>query len=75
MIGHVFTALVTSFGLSLFFWAAFHVFVPIPFFIVSTLCAAAGAAAGIAGGRRIWVTGLATAIIRIAAFILATGGQ
>ena len=62
---HLLLALAVSFGLSLAFWAIFGVFVLVPFLVVSTLCALAGLAIGWLAGRRLAVTVLAPASIRI----------
>ena len=71
---HLLLALAVSFGLSLAFWAIFGVFVLVPFLVVSTLCALAGLAIGWLAGRRLAVTLIATAIIRIGIYFAMTAG-
>ena len=70
---HIIVALIVSYAASLAFWAAFGVFAAGPFVVVSTACAFAGAAAGLLAGRRLWATVAATLIIRVAAYLAATG--
>lgn len=72
MLKHFVLALVISFALSVAFWGVFGVFELAPFFIVSLLCAAAGASIGVVFGKRLLVTGIATAVIRVAAFYAVT---
>lgn len=72
MLKHFVLALVISFALSIAFWGVFGVFELAPFFVVSILCAAAGAAIGKLLGDRLLLTGIATAIIRIAVFFAVT---
>ncbi|WP_374762854.1 hypothetical protein [Yunchengibacter salinarum] len=72
MTTHVMVALLVSVGLSLFFWAVLDTFVLMGFLLWSVVAAAAGA---LIGGRlveRLWVTVLATAVIRIAIYGLMT---
>ena len=70
---HLVLAGLVSFGLSTLYWIAFGVFFLWPFLIVSTGCAAAGAAMGLIAGGRLWVTALAVAILRNIVFLAAMG--
>ncbi|MEL7517681.1 MAG: hypothetical protein AAFN48_01860 [Pseudomonadota bacterium] len=70
---HALIAVLVSFGLSIFFWAAFGVFLAVPFLVVSTLCALGGGVVGWVAGKRLWVTAIMTALIRSAVFIAVLG--
>lgn len=70
---HLIPALAISFGLSVLFWAVFHVFAAGPFFFVSVACAIAGALIGYFAGNRLGLTVVATVIVRLAAYLAAGG--
>jgi hypothetical protein len=72
MVRQLIIAFAVSFFLSLAFWAVFGVFALAPFFMVSSLCAILGASIGILAKNKVWITIIATAAIRIAAYALAT---
>lgn len=67
-------AILVSFGLSLFFWLGLGVFSLPGFLVVSSVCALVGAAGGYFAHGNYWVTAGATAIIRVIAYLTATGG-
>ncbi|WP_339748729.1 hypothetical protein [uncultured Maricaulis sp.] len=71
---HLLLAAAVSYGLSGLFWLVLNVFNLQGFIAVSAACALAGALAGWLSGRRLWVTAGATAVIRLVAFFLMTGG-
>lgn len=66
---HAAVGLAVAFGLSVVFWLAFGVFDLAGFLIWSTVYGLAGAAIGYAV-RRIVVTLAATAVLRVAHFVL-----
>ncbi len=67
---HIFAALLVSYGLSLAFWLILHVFNLPGFIFISLACALAGAAAGWLGGQRVWVSIMATFLLRILVYIV-----
>ncbi|PHS24609.1 MAG: hypothetical protein COA84_08935 [Robiginitomaculum sp.] len=71
---HALAALFVSYGLSVFFWLGLGVFNLIGFIIVSALAAAMGLGAGWVMKKRLWVTIMATLVIRIALYVLMTRG-
>lgn len=70
---HVQTATLISFGLSLLYWVAFEIFSLAPYVFISVGCAIGGAAVGLIAGARLWVTALATAILRNGFFLVVLG--
>lgn len=70
---HALLAGLVSFGLSGVFGLAFGVFMLIPFFVVSSACAIVGALIGWVAGKRLWVTALAAALIRVGVFVAVIG--
>ena len=69
---HFTLALCVSYVLSLCFWLVLHVFNLGGFIVISALCAFIGAMVGFLAGRRLWLTGLVTLIVRIVVFMLMT---
>ena len=67
---HLLIAALISFGLSIYAWLGLGVFALIPFLIVSSLCALAGAIIGRwMAGSNIMLTIGATTLIRVAVFV------
>jgi hypothetical protein len=64
-ITHFIVALGIAYGLSVFFWLGLGVFNLVGFIVVSALAAIAGLLVGWFGKQRLWLTGLATALIRL----------
>ena len=73
LLRHTILALALSFALSAAFWLVWGVFVMPGFVIMSLLAAAAGVIIGQLAGQRLWVTALATIIVRLAIYFIATG--
>jgi hypothetical protein len=69
---HAFAALLVSFALSVSFWLIWGVFVLPGFIVMSLLAAAGGLLAGWLAGKRLVITLVATAVIRIAIYVIAT---
>jgi len=70
---HILVALAVSFGLSVIFWLGFGVFVLVGFLLWSVVCAAVGVVIGYFVTRNnIAVTVVATAVIRIAIYLIMT---
>jgi len=70
---HILVALAVSFGLSVIFWLGFGVFVLVGFILWSVVCAAVGVVIGYFLTRNnIAVTVVATAVIRIAIYLIMT---
>ncbi len=74
LITHLVLALITSYGLSVFFWLTLGVFNLIGFIVVSALAAALGLASGMIMQRRLWITVFATLLVRIGLYLLMTRG-
>ena len=74
LLKHSALALIVSFGLSVFFWLALGVFNLQGFWAVSIGCASLGVVFGLVFFRRIWVTGAATAMIRVLVFLVVSTG-
>lgn len=70
---HFGLAFAVSFGLSVFFWLAFDVFILVPFLVVSSACALLAAILGTFLLRRYWVTVVLSALLRCAVFLIAIG--
>jgi len=70
---HFFLAALISFGLSLVFWRAFGGFYPVSLFLISGSCAAIGAMTGWLLGKKLWVTMLAAALLRVIIFVAILG--
>lgn len=71
---HLLVAALVSYGFSVFFWLALGMFILKGFIVVSAACALAGAAIGYFTGRKILVTVIATAVIRLAAYFAVVNG-
>lgn len=74
LLKHSALALIVSFGLSVFFWLALGVFNLQGFWAVSIGCAFLGVVLGLVFFRRLWVTGAATAMIRVLVFLVVSTG-
>ena len=74
LIRHSILALAISFGLSTFFWLALGVFNLQAFWAVSIGCACLGVVFGLVFFRKLLVTGLATAMIRVLVFLIVATG-
>jgi hypothetical protein len=62
---HFVVALGLAYGLSVFFWLGLGVFNLAGFIVVSALAALAGLLTGWFGNKRLWLTALATVLIRL----------
>ena len=71
---HTLLALFVSYGLSIFFWLGLGVFNLVGFVVVSALAAAMGLGAGWVMKKRLWVTIMATLVIRVALYVFMTRG-
>lgn len=68
---HLLIAAILSFAISIGAWAFLHVFVLVPFLVVSTGVAVLAAAAGYIFGKRLWATAILAIIMRLAVLYLA----
>ena len=66
---HLSLALFVAGGLTVLLWLSFGLRWHLASFLVILGCALPGAFAGMVAGKRLWVTGLVTALIRCALFI------
>ena len=74
LMAHALAALVVSYGLSVYFWLGFGVFNLSGFIVISALAAAMGFIAGWVMKKRLWVTIMATLVIRVALYVVMTRG-
>lgn len=72
LLRHALGALLVSFALSVSFWLIWGTFVMPGFIVMSLLAAAGGVLSGWLAGKRLVITLVATALIRIAIYIIAT---
>lgn len=71
-LNHGAVALALSYGLSLYFWFALGTFNLIGFIVVSACVALMGALCGWFLNKNIWITAIATIILRLAIYWLMT---
>jgi hypothetical protein len=71
---HLLVAALVSYGFSIFFWVAHGMFILKGFIVVSAICALAGAAIGFFTGNKIFMTVIATAVIRMGAYYAVVNG-
>lgn len=62
---HLLAAAAIAFGVSLLAWFALGIFEPVSFVVVSAGATIAGAGLGLAAGARLWLTLMATAVVRV----------
>ncbi len=72
---HAALALAVSYGLSLFFWFGLGVFNLAGFVIISALAAALGLTAGWRAHKKLWITALATLVVRLMLYVVMTRGS
>lgn len=72
LLRHALLALALSLTLSTTFYLAFGVFVMPGFVVMSLAAAAGGTLIGWLAARRLWLTAIATILIRLAIFLVAT---
>jgi len=67
---HYIIALAVSLVLSLLFWAAFGVFEIVGFVLWTSISALLGSSIGLVSDRKLWVTVIATTLIRTMIFVI-----